>query len=57
MEHVAGVISALAEGPISKIVIVTKYNRTNLIIKDVGLNLPAFRNYLHMITVVVTFWD
>lgn len=57
IDHIAGVLSALAEGPINRIVIIAKFARTNIIMEDVKRILPAFINYRHMITVIVTCWD
>lgn len=57
IDHVAGVISALSEGPINRIVFIVRFHRTNTIIDDVKTILPAFMNYRDMITVIVTCWD
>lgn len=57
IDHVAGVLSALSEGPINRIVITARFASTNVILEDVKRILPAFINYRHMITVIVTKWD
>ncbi|CAD8172110.1 unnamed protein product [Paramecium pentaurelia] len=57
IDHIAGVLSALSEGPINRIVILARFARTNVILEDVKRILPAFINYRHMITVIVTCWD
>lgn len=55
--HVAGILSALAEGPLNRIFIVTKFERTPTILDDVKKLITPFLNYRVMITVVVTWWD
>ncbi|CAD8094284.1 unnamed protein product [Paramecium primaurelia] len=57
IDHIAGVLSALSEGPINRIVILARFARTSVILEDVKRILPAFINYRHMITVIVTCWD
>lgn len=57
IDHIAGVLSAISQGPINRIVIVTKFDRTNSIFEEVKKNLPAFVKYTVMITVVITCWD
>ncbi|CAK72866.1 unnamed protein product (macronuclear) [Paramecium tetraurelia] len=57
LDHIAGVLSALSEGPINRIVFIVRFTRTNVIMEDVKKILPAFIKYRHMITVIVTCWD
>ncbi|CAD8149836.1 unnamed protein product [Paramecium octaurelia] len=57
LDHVAGVLCALSEGPINRIAILIKFARTITIIEQVNRMLIPFMNYRHMITVIVTVWD
>ena len=53
----AGVLSALTEGPLNRIFFLIQSTRTQIIIKKLKRLLPAFMKYRVMITVVITFWD
>lgn len=57
IQHVAGVLAALAEGPLNRIIILLKFDRTDTMINQLKVILPAFCRYRVMITVIVTFWD
>ncbi|CAK84528.1 unnamed protein product (macronuclear) [Paramecium tetraurelia] len=57
LDHIAGVLSALSEGPINRIFILLRFQRTDWIKSNVKTILPAFMNYINMITVIITFWD
>lgn len=57
IKHVAGVLAALAEGPLNRILILLKNERIDLMIDALKKILPIFHRFRLMITVVVTFWD
>ncbi|CAD8201331.1 unnamed protein product [Paramecium octaurelia] len=57
IDHIAGVLSALSEGPVNRIAIIVKFARTDVIIEDVKKIIPALMNYRHLMTVIVTCWD
>lgn len=57
IDHIAGVLSAIAQGPLNRIMIVTKFERTSSIFEEVKKLIPAFLKYVVMITVVITCCD
>lgn len=57
IKHVAGVLAALAEGPLNRICLIVKFERIETMMKNIRDLVPAFMNFKVMITVIVTCWD
>ncbi|CAK69183.1 unnamed protein product (macronuclear) [Paramecium tetraurelia] len=55
--HAAGVIAALAQGDVNRILIVVKCERTDIMIKNIKKVIGSIQRYKDLITIVVTYWD
>ncbi|CAD8085603.1 unnamed protein product [Paramecium sonneborni] len=55
--HAAGVIAALSQGNVNRILIVVKCDRTDLMIKNIKKIIGTIQRYRDFITIVVSYWD
>ncbi|CAD8170805.1 unnamed protein product [Paramecium octaurelia] len=55
--HAAGVIAALAQGEVNRILIVIKCERTDIMIKNIKKIIEPISRYKDLITFIVTYWD
>ncbi|CAD8098740.1 unnamed protein product [Paramecium sonneborni] len=57
IQHCAGILAALAESPVSRIIFVVKFDRTPLIAKKVMEITKAFQRFKPIITIAITHFD
>ncbi|CAD8077126.1 unnamed protein product [Paramecium primaurelia] len=55
--HAAGVIAALAQGDVNRILVVVKCERTDLMIKNIKKIIGSIQRYKDLITIIVSYWD
>jgi hypothetical protein len=55
--HVAAILAALSEGPLHRIILVVKYERTDIMIRYIRSFLKTFARYKKIVTVAVTHID
>ncbi|CAD8097347.1 unnamed protein product [Paramecium sonneborni] len=55
--HAAGVIAALAQGDVNRILIVVKCERTDIMINNLKKIIAPIQRYQDLITIIVSHWD